>query len=308
MAIVIRKMEIDEAEETGKIIVQAFNDVFIKHGLPAPFQSWQAGQGIAYGYAGHDPEGCLVATENGKIIGSGFIHLRGDKASIGPMSVSPEHQNKGLGRAIMEALLKIGSKASSIRLIQDSFNTVSFSLYTKIGFQARDVVLSLLLREPADYHPPSRSPAASATDNREIRLIERKDLPKILELDKKVMGFDREKDFNLLINQGVGFQSRMKNSHRTNGFIFCYPYREKIIFLGPGVALNLDYLRDLLIEILQQNKGACIRVKMFASHPDLARFLLDAGFQIIGLGTFMVRGNYERPPGRQLLAQFPELL
>lgn len=308
MGIIVRTMKIEETEETGKIIVESFNDVFVKHGLPAPFQSWQAGRGLAYGYARHDPEGCLIATENGKIIGSGFIHLRGETASIGPVSVSPEHQSRGVGRIIMEALMEIGSKASSIRLIQDSFNTLSFSLYTKLGFQVHDVVLSLLLREPGDFRTPSPDPEGNSQSEREIRLVKKTDLPGILALDKQVMGYDRTKDFTLLINEGVGLINKSRHSDQIDSYIFCYLYRENNLFIGPGVAFNMDYLFNLLAELIKRNAGAWMRVKIFAGQSDMPRFLLDSGFKIIGIGAFMVKGNYERSAGRQFLAQFPEVL
>lgn len=307
MGIVIRGMSIEDTEETGKVIVSSFNDVFIKHGFPAPFPAWQIGQGIASSYARHDPEGCIIALEGGKIVGSGFIHLRGETATIGPVSVSPDCQNKGIGRALMEELLHIGTNSSSIRLIQDSFNLVSFSLYARLSFEAKDTVLNMIMEGPEDYQKTGTH-FACQSERSEFRIVEKKDLPMVVSLDKKMLGLDRAKDFQLLINEGAGFMHKSRQSQEVTGFMLFYSYRNKTIFIGPGAALTFEALADLLLEVVRLNRGFSLRLKILASQIQLLQFLLKVGFKVTGIGTFMVRGNYQKPSGQQLLAQFPEVL
>ena len=104
----IRRMEERDVVRAGEVIVAAFNDVFSRHGFPPPFPSTEVGIGLARGYLQLEPQECFVAEEGGKVVGSGFLHLRGSTAGIGPITVDPSFQSKGVGRELMMTVIRTG--------------------------------------------------------------------------------------------------------------------------------------------------------------------------------------------------------
>ncbi|MCS6926735.1 MAG: GNAT family N-acetyltransferase, partial [Candidatus Binatia bacterium] len=130
IALMVRRMEERDVARAGEVIVAAFNDVFVRHGFPPPFPSPEVGVGLARGYLQLEPQGCFVAVEGGRVVGCGFLHLRGETAGIGPIAVDPGCQAQGIGREIMMAIIRAGRQCPSLRLVQDAFNVASFSLYS----------------------------------------------------------------------------------------------------------------------------------------------------------------------------------
>jgi len=49
---------------------------------------------------------CVVAESGGEIVGSNCLDERSSIAGVGPITIDPAVQNKGIGRALMEAVLK----------------------------------------------------------------------------------------------------------------------------------------------------------------------------------------------------------
>ena len=68
--------------------------------------------------------------------GSNFLLRPDEVGAVGPVSVDPGLQAKGLGRALMEDVLRHArdSGTGKVRLMQDAFNAVSLSLYASLGF------------------------------------------------------------------------------------------------------------------------------------------------------------------------------
>ena len=97
MTVTIRHMLAEDIPRVGAVMVAAFNDLFRRHGYPEPFPSPAAGTSIAQGYARLEPNECFTALQDGQIVGSGFIHLRGDTAGIGPITIDPSAQAQGAG-------------------------------------------------------------------------------------------------------------------------------------------------------------------------------------------------------------------
>lgn len=78
----------------------------------------------------------VVAQCMGKIIGgSGFTDILGE-GQITNVAVLPEYRNKGIGRRILEALLKRGEEigAKSFTLEVRVSNASAISLYHRLGF------------------------------------------------------------------------------------------------------------------------------------------------------------------------------
>ena len=295
MTVTIRRMQEGDIPRVGEIMVNAFNDVFRRHGYPEPFPSPEVGISVARGYLSLEPEQCFTASLNGQVVGSGFLHLRRDSGGIGPITVDPTCQTKGIGRAIMQAVIDAGSQCRSLRLVQDAFNVVSFPLYTKLGFVVRGTAASLVGRE---VH------AARATSV-EIREWTAQDIGTLAALDRQLTGIERVQDFRYFLDQPpqlIGFVAG-----KPAGYLCCLRTGAGT-FLGPAAATEQSVLRALILTAAELEQGKALRMRFPTRHAELLQELLALGFQVENLQTYMVRGPWEVPPGVNLLALFPEAL
>src|SRR5207248_28356 len=82
-----------------------------------------------------DPLGGVVAEEDDRIVGVGWVHPRGAVATLGPLAVDPGAQGRGIGRRLLERAVELAGKGlPQVRLVQESFNAVSLGLYLPAGY------------------------------------------------------------------------------------------------------------------------------------------------------------------------------
>src|SRR5215472_15292512 len=122
--IAVRPMTRDDFPQVAVIFRDAFNELYARRGFGQVVPDVSVGTAIAAAYQSLDAEGGLVATSRGEIVGSGFLHLRGRTAGIGPVTVDPAAQGRGAGHALIAELCRRADAAGvrSLRLIQDAFN------------------------------------------------------------------------------------------------------------------------------------------------------------------------------------------
>ena len=292
----VRPMTVADVPAVGQIIAEAFNDVWQRHGFPAPWPRPETAELMTGVYAGYPEARGFVAECDGTLVGSGFAHIRGDKAGIGPVTVAPEAQSRGVGRALMARLLEETGGCSSVRLIQDPFNNASFSLYSKLGFVPRDVVARFVTEDPR----PAQSGNSCA-----VRAMTADDLESVAALDEQKTGMSRPPDYALLMS--LGRQLVCQRDGCLTGFLCRVPTDDEVM-LGPGAAETLDDLQALLCEALRVPGPRRMRLWLTASQHDLLRCVFDAGFVISSISTYMVKGAWQPPPGPHFMAMFPEAI
>ena len=295
MTVTIRQMQAGDIPRVGAVMVSAFNDVFRRHGYPEPFPSPEVGTSIAQGYLQLEPTECFTAVQDEKIVGSGYIHLRGDTAGIGPITVDPTVQAKGAGRALMQAVIEAGQQCPSLRLVQDAFNVVSFPLYSTLGFEAQGTIASLVGREIQ----------ANIPENIEVREWQEKDIEPLAELDTHLTGIAREQDLRFFHAQPPHIAALVDG--KLAGYL-CFLRTGAGTFLGPAAATEPAILRALILASAQREQGKALRMRFPARHAALLQELFALGFRVENLQTYMVRGTWSPPRGVELLALFPEAL
>ena len=294
--LIIRRMEEKDIERAGEVMVSAFNDVFTRHGYQPPFPSRDVGIEIARAYWQREPQESFVAVDNGRVVGSGFLHLRGDTAGIGPITVDPASQAKGAGKELMMAVIRTGRRCPSLRLVQDAFNTTSFPLYSKLGFVTYGTVLGLT----GQVLRPASRPRAHTIREMTIDEVER-----VAALDSKLTGITRLQDLqffaaqppqlvSLSVGKLTGYLSLLRSGPTT--------------FLGPAAATEPAILRSLIARAVEMEQGKVLRMRLPARHQESLLDVLKMGFRVDQLQTYMVRGPWKQPKGTDLLALFPEAL
>jgi ribosomal protein S18 acetylase RimI-like enzyme len=296
MTLMIRRMEERDIPRVGEVIVAAFNDVFVRHGFPQPFPAPEVGIGLARGYLRLEPQECFVAVEGGQVVGSGFLHLRGSTAGIGPITVDPACQAKGIGREIMMTVIRAGRHCPSLRLVQDAFNTVSFPLYSKLGFAPCGIVLSVVGQ---DLRPAVRTRGIA------IRELGADDAARVTALDTRLTGISRPQDIQYFLSHPPQLISLVGG--KLTGYL-CLLRTGAGTFLGPAAATEPAMLRALISQAIEMEQGKTLRMRLPGRHAELFRDLMKMGFRVETLQTYMVRGPWKTPKGTDLLALFPEAL
>ena len=130
----------EDAEACGRICYDAFSAIDDAHNFPREFPSAELTIGLLRMLIEHPGFYAVVAERDGKIVGSNFMDERSPVFGIGPISVDPTVQNRGIGRKLMLDVVNRGSalKAPSVRLLQSAYHNRSLCLYTSIGFRTRE--------------------------------------------------------------------------------------------------------------------------------------------------------------------------
>ena len=89
----------------GGICYEAFTTLNQHHNFPPDFPSSAVASEVISFMFKHPGFFCVVAEEEGKIIGSNCMDERSVIAGIGPITVDPAAQDRGAGRQLMAAVI-----------------------------------------------------------------------------------------------------------------------------------------------------------------------------------------------------------
>ncbi|SRR6266851_6780520 len=103
--IAVRRAIPDDAAACGRICYEAFRKISTEHAFPPDFPSVDVPTGVLSMMFSHPGFYCVVAESGGEIVGSNCLDERSSIAGVGPITIDPAVQNKGIGRALMEAVL-----------------------------------------------------------------------------------------------------------------------------------------------------------------------------------------------------------
>ena len=135
-----------DAEECGRICYEVFRAINERHGFTSIFPSVEAAAQRIAAFI-RDPAIFAVVAEScngvGGIVGFNFMSERDPVRAIGPIVIDPTVQAHGIGRRLMVAVLERARGARSIRLLQETYNMQSLSLYASLGFDARELFVVL---------------------------------------------------------------------------------------------------------------------------------------------------------------------
>jgi hypothetical protein len=224
----------------------------------------------------------FVAIEGGQPLAVNFLDQRNDIAGVGPVAVGVEHQGRGLGRMVMEALLEQAESRGlqSARLLQAAYNLVSFSLYCRLGFDAKEEIAYLRGRPPADEGTTGA-----------VRECTPQDLDTLDALSLEVLGFCRRGDVEMAMP--VAQPLVVERKGRAVGYV-CRFAMPSGAFLGPAVARDEEALKDLIVGAARLVPGG-LRLAVPVNCPSLLRWALQSGFSLLGLETLMVKGTCRVP-------------
>lgn len=278
MTIQIRMMKPEDVETCGRICYEAFKGIAEKHNFRKDFPVPDAAIELMRMLSSRPDVFSVVAESEGRVIGSNHLMESDAIRAVGPITIDPNAQAKGAGRMLMEAVIERGRSAPGIRLLQDSFNAASLSLYASLGFDVREPVVlieGVLKGEvPAGF---------------EVRPIVEDDYDRCAELCRSVHGFDRINELKHVPPMPNPFVALR------DGRIVAYISAPQFWAVNHAVAETERDMQALLIGAGNQ----CEQLSFIlpTRQAALFRWLLKNGMRVIKPMTLMSMGEYQEPRG-----------
>lgn len=269
----------DDAGACAHIMFDAFESLATRHSFPIEPGTPEFTDSQIKAMLGTEGVFALVAERDGDLVGSSFQDERGKIVGIGPVSVDPAVQDGGVGRALMEALLRRSEErdVAGVRLIQTAYHYRSLSLYAKLGFAVRET-LSVF-----DGAPHRAEPGAS------VRAATPDDLDGCDAICRQVHGHDRHGELCRWVD--IGSARVVERAGAITG------YATGIGYFFHAVGKTDDDIAAL-IGAAGQIEGLGVLVP--SRNTALMAWCFNAGLRIVQQSTLMTIGLYNEPRGAWL--------
>lgn len=279
-AVVIRRATSADAEACGKICFEAFGALAAQHNFPSDFPAPGVAIRVLSMMFAHPGFFCVVAEQEGKLVGSNCMDERTPIAGIGPITVDPGAQNGAVGRQLMEAVMSRATerKFAGIRLVQTAYHNRSLSLYAKLGFAVREPLACM------------QGPAMRGTsEGFRVRSAQLADVAACDDLCLRVHGHDRSGELRDAIQQGTAVLADR------DGRIAAYG--SSIGYFGHAVGESNSALEALIAAATAfQGSGILVPIR----NAGLFSWCLENGLRTVQVMTLMTVGLYNEPAGAYL--------
>jgi predicted N-acetyltransferase YhbS len=280
MTVQLRPITPDDAEACGRIIHDAFKGIAERHDFRPDFPSVETAVDFTRLLINAPSIFGVVAESDGRIVGSNFLAEWDTVRAVGPITVAPESQGHKTGRRLMEAVIERGQGAECIRLVQDSFNTASLSLYAGLGFEVKE---PLVIMEGAVTGDDGA--------NVEVRPLQDEDLEACAALCRRVTGVERTNELNHTRQMFTPFVALR------DGSMTAYGSAPLFWPLNHAVAETEDDMMALLSGVAAASSGQPLSFILPTRQAKLLRWCLDKGMRVIKPMTLMSLGQYQDTQG-----------
>lgn len=266
-----------DAPACGSICYEAFKAIAERHQFPPDFPTPEVAIGLLSQLLSRSDVYSVVAEADGRAVGSNFLWENGVIAGVGPITIDPAAQNLAVGKRLMEDVMRRAQERpfAGIRLVQAAYHNRSLSLYTKLGFNAREP-LSTLQGPALGLKIPGHA----------VRPANEGDLPGCNELCVRVHGHDRGLELLEAVRQGSA--TVVEHAGRITG------YATVVGFFGHTVGESSEDLKALIgAATAFPGPGFLLPTR----NGDLLRWCLKMGLRVVQPMTLMSMGLYNEPRG-----------
>ncbi len=269
-----------DAAVIGRICHLAFTEIGERHGFPSDFPTPEVGVGLASTFLADPGIYCAVVEADGRLIGSNFLDQRDQLAGVGPITIDPGAQNRGVGRLLMQHVLDraAASGAVGVRLVQAAYHTRSLSLYATLGFRVREPLACL-----------QGAPSGLSVPGRRVRWATLADVASCNAVCRQVHGHDRGGELASAIAQGTA--RVVERDGRISG------YASALAYFGHAVGETVEDV-EALIGAADALGGPGILVPL--RDAALFRWCLEQGLRVVQVMNLMTVGFYQEPRGAYL--------
>lgn len=217
----------------------------------------------------------VVATVDGRPVGTALATLFGRVATLNMIIVAPEMRGRGLGRALVERAMAVAVDEWRLTATQEGL-----PLYRSLGFTEVGEIVQ------------HQGPVAAVARPEGLGWAEPADADAITALDREATGMDRAALVEAIMD--VGRLAVLRDGGRLLGYGAIRPFGRGQV-AGPVVARSADDARRLLGFLLAGREGAFIRVDT-QTDTGLAPWLEELGLACVGGGISMRRGKVPTAP------------
>jgi predicted N-acetyltransferase YhbS len=280
MSVTTRSASARDLAAVATIMYAAFKSVADRHNFPPDFDSPETAHGVASLLLNHPKFYGVVAEDAGRLLGSNFIDLRSRIVGLGPISVDPEVQNRGVGRQLMVAAMNEAERqgCAGIRLVQLAYHNRSLCLYTTLGFRSR-VLLSIMQGKPLnqrfagyDVRPGTAADAGGCNA-----------------LCRRIHGMERRQE----VEESIGQASLMVVEHLGQ----IAGYTNGVGFFTHTVA---DSNRSLMALIAAAPGFPGPGFFLPTTNLEVFNWCLQQGLRLVAQATYMTIGLFNEPDGAWL--------
>lgn len=279
MDVLIRRAELKDSIRCAEIFYGAFTGIANEHNFPTDVTPPDTSPDSAWSKRfSHPSYYVIVAEVDGRVVGFNALDERDPIAGIGPLVVDPDVQDRQIGRRLMEDVLQRAEvqQHPGVRLVQAAYNRRSLVLYTKLGFEIREFLVSLQGKPPGVSFP-----------GYEVRPASERDLEHCKSLCLEVHGIERSGA--LLAAIELGTATVVEHGGRISG------YATSIGFGGHAVGESTQDLKALIGAAKEIDGPAGFLLP--ARNGELFRWCLEHGLRVMIPLSLMTVGLYNEPSG-----------
>jgi GNAT superfamily N-acetyltransferase len=206
-----------------------------------------------------------------------------DYASVGMMVVAARYGRRGLGRALMEHLLRAAGEDATVTLYATDMGR---PLYERLGFTAVRRSVSFAGR----FRPGPAAPAAGSPGS--VRAATEADLPAILALDRAAFGADRGQVLTRLpafADQVAVFEGA-PDGQGIAGYTAAWRVTPESTVIGPLVAPD-GAAAKRLVEAVAARARTPVRLDLDPDRPELPGWAHARGLEPAARTVVMTRGE-----------------
>ncbi|TLD40256.1 MAG: GNAT family N-acetyltransferase [Candidatus Jettenia ecosi] len=277
MSVRLRQGTIEDAKTCGPICYTAFKAIADQHNFPPDFSSPEITTTLLSEFLAHPNFYGVVAELDGRVAGSNFVDERSTIAGIGPITVDPAVQDRAIGQELMRHVLEriAQRRFPGCRLVQAAYHNRSLSLYTKLGFMAREP-LSTMQGPPLAVQIPGYT----------VRPATAGDLDACNQVCLRVHGHDRSGELLDALKQRT--VTVVEHGSRITG------YATSVAFFGHAVGETNEDLKALIgAAPAFPGPGFLLPTR----NGNLFRWCLEHGLRVVQPMTLMSVGLYNEPAG-----------
>ena len=262
----------------GDICHRAFSSLHDRFGIERDIPDPQIGEMILSQTVLRPDYTGVMAVLDGKIVGSNFLTFADEVAGVGPITVDPDVQSRGIGRKLMQwAVDEAGRRGiAQTRLFQEALNTTSLSLYTSLGFEWRDSAM-LMNVPPAEQADPH------------VRPITVDDIGSIAELYRMSYGLSRAGDAAQLLEWQIPGFIKIRDGEPL-------AYQFATLF-GHAGAVTDEELLEIASQSALHLPPPLRKYILPMARPGLLRQALAKGHRVQKALSYMSLGEFTPPPG-----------
>ena len=277
MNLSLRLGAVDDADRCGKICYEAFKAIAEHHNFLPDVPSPEVGAANFARWLSNPGYYVVVAELDGCIVGSNVLDERSTIAGVGPLMVAPAVQNRTIGRQLMQAVLQRVAEQGcpGVRLVQAAYHSRSLCLYTKMGFEVRELLVNV-----------QGPPLALQVPGYTVRQAFEEDFEECNALCRHIHGHDRNGELLEAIQQGTATVVQHGN--------YITAYATVLGFWGHAVGKNNIDIQALIGAAPEFVEPGFI---LPARNRELFGWCLKHGLRMREPLTLMSMGLYNEPQG-----------